>query len=103
MGNYEAFLILVLHKGISFYIINSRPRWSSIIVLAIEPKARGLKPGRGQWIFKGDKNPQHAFFRRGKRSLAPCRKILRHVKNPCIMKEMTVAKITEISRPVSCA
>jgi hypothetical protein len=28
-----------------------------VIVLAIGPKVRGLKPGRGQWIFKEDKNP----------------------------------------------
>jgi hypothetical protein len=25
-----------------------------VIVLAIGPKVCGLKPGRGQWIFKGD-------------------------------------------------
>jgi hypothetical protein len=28
-----------------------------VIVLAIGPKVRGLKPGRGQWIFKEYKNP----------------------------------------------
>jgi hypothetical protein len=27
-----------------------------IIVLAIGPKVHRLKPGREQWIFKGDKN-----------------------------------------------
>jgi hypothetical protein len=27
-----------------------------VIVLAIEPEVRGFKPGRNQWIFKGDKN-----------------------------------------------
>jgi hypothetical protein len=26
-------------------------------VLATRPKVRGFKPGRGRWIFKGDKNP----------------------------------------------
>jgi hypothetical protein len=26
-------------------------------VLATGPKVRGFKPGRGQWTFKGDKNP----------------------------------------------
>jgi hypothetical protein len=26
-------------------------------VLATGPKVRGSKPGRGRWIFKGDKNP----------------------------------------------
>jgi hypothetical protein len=28
-----------------------------IIVLVIEPKVRGFKPGQGRWIFKGDNNP----------------------------------------------
>jgi hypothetical protein len=28
-----------------------------VIVLTILPKVRGLKPGQGRWIFKGDKNP----------------------------------------------
>jgi hypothetical protein len=28
-----------------------------VIVLAIEPKVRGFKPGRERWIFKGNKNP----------------------------------------------
>jgi hypothetical protein len=28
-----------------------------VIVLAIGPKVRGFKPGRRQWIFKGDKSP----------------------------------------------
>jgi hypothetical protein len=27
-----------------------------VIVLAIGPKVHGFKPGRGQWIFEGDKN-----------------------------------------------
>jgi hypothetical protein len=37
-----------------------------VIVFAIGPKVRGYKPGRGRWIFKGDKNLQHAFLRREK-------------------------------------
>jgi hypothetical protein len=28
-----------------------------VIVLGIGSKVRRLKPGRGQWIFKGDRNP----------------------------------------------
>jgi hypothetical protein len=35
-----------------------------VIVLTILPKVRGLKPGQGRWIFKGDKNPQQDFLRR---------------------------------------
>jgi hypothetical protein len=42
-----------------------------VIVLAIVPKVRGFKPDRGRWIFKGDKNPQHAFFRRGSKAVGP--------------------------------
>jgi hypothetical protein len=36
-------------------------------MLAIVPKVHGFKPGQGQWIFKGDKNPQHTFLRRGRK------------------------------------
>jgi hypothetical protein len=28
-----------------------------VSVLATGPKVRGFSPGRGRWIFKGDKNP----------------------------------------------
>jgi hypothetical protein len=28
-----------------------------VSVLATGPKVRGFDPGRGRWIFKGDKNP----------------------------------------------
>jgi hypothetical protein len=40
-------------------------------VLSIAPKTRGFEPGRVRWIFKGDKNPQHAFFRRGSKAGCP--------------------------------
>jgi hypothetical protein len=30
-----------------------------------------FKPGRRQWIFKGDKNPQHAFLRIGSKAVGP--------------------------------
>jgi hypothetical protein len=42
-----------------------------ISVLSIEPKVRGLKPSRGRWIFKEDKNPQHARLRRGSEAVGP--------------------------------
>jgi hypothetical protein len=35
-----------------------------VSVLAIGPKVRGFKLGRGRWNFKSDKYPQHAFLRR---------------------------------------
>jgi hypothetical protein len=42
-----------------------------VSVLAIEPKVRGFKPDRGRWIFKGDKNTQHAFLQRGSKAVGP--------------------------------
>jgi hypothetical protein len=41
------------------------------IVLATGPKVCGLKPGPGPRIFKGDKNPQHDFFRMGSKAVGP--------------------------------
>jgi hypothetical protein len=35
-----------------------------VIVIAIEPKVRVFKHGRGQWDFNGDKNSQQAFLQR---------------------------------------
>jgi hypothetical protein len=49
-----------------------------VIVLAFGPKVRGLKPGRGLFIFKGDKNPQHTFFGWEVKPSVPWLKILRH-------------------------
>jgi hypothetical protein len=42
-----------------------------INVFVIGPKVRGFNPGRERWIFKGDKNPQHAFLRRGSKAVGP--------------------------------
>jgi hypothetical protein len=60
----------------------NRPRWSSGNVLATGPKVRGFKPGRGQWIFKGDKIRSTTSFGGEVKPSLPCRKILRHVKDP---------------------
>jgi hypothetical protein len=43
-------------------------------VLDIGSKVREFKPSRGQWTFKGDKNPQYAFFRRGSQAVGPISK-----------------------------
>jgi hypothetical protein len=51
-----------------------------VIVLAIELKVRGFKPGQGRWIFNGDKN--HSM------TSVPCHVVLRRVKDPCNMKEI---------------
>jgi hypothetical protein len=40
-----------------------------------------FKPGRSRRIFQGEKNPQHAFLRRGSKSLSHVAD-LRHVKEP---------------------
>jgi hypothetical protein len=42
-----------------------------VSVIAIGPTVRGLRPGRGQWIFMGDINPQHTFLRRGSKAFGP--------------------------------
>jgi hypothetical protein len=40
-----------------------------VITLVILPKVCGLKPGLGRRIFKGDKNPNHDFIRRGSEAI----------------------------------
>jgi hypothetical protein len=52
-----------------------------VSVLAIGLEACGFQPGRGRWIFKDDKNPQHDFLWRSK-PVCPCPKISRHFKDP---------------------
>jgi hypothetical protein len=42
-----------------------------VSMFAIGPKVRGFKPGLGRWIIKGDKNPQHALFRRVSKTFRP--------------------------------
>jgi hypothetical protein len=50
-------------------------RWSRGSVLAFGTQVRGFKPGRSRRIFQGEKNPQHAFLRRGSKSRSiPCRR-----------------------------
>jgi hypothetical protein len=54
------------------------------LVVSELTKIRGFKPGRGQRIYKGDKNPQHGILRRGIPRRGSRRPhvvtILRHVK-----------------------
>jgi hypothetical protein len=40
-------------------------------LFATGPKVRGFDPDRGRWIFKGDKNPEHHFLRRGSKAVGP--------------------------------
>jgi hypothetical protein len=51
-------------------------------VLAVGPKICGFKPGQGRWIFKGKKIPIMMSFVGEVKLSVPCRKIIRHVKEP---------------------
>jgi hypothetical protein len=42
-----------------------------VSVIATGPKVRWFDPDRGRWIFKGDKNPEHHFLRRGSKAVGP--------------------------------
>jgi hypothetical protein len=42
-----------------------------IIVFTISSTGREFKPGRGRWIFKDDKNPEHDFIRRVSKAVDP--------------------------------
>jgi len=46
-----------------------------VSVLAFGTQVRGFKPGRSRRIFKGEKNPQHAFLRRGSKAVCPMSQI----------------------------
>ena len=48
-------------------------RWCRGSVLASDTKVRGFKPGQSRWI--GDKNPQHAFLRKGSKIIGPMSQI----------------------------
>ena len=48
-----------------------RKVWSRGSVLAFSTQVRKFKPGRSHRIFKGRKNPQHAFLRRGSKAVGP--------------------------------
>jgi hypothetical protein len=41
-----------------------------VSVLATGPKVRGFDPDRGRG-FKGDKNPEHHFLRKGSKAVGP--------------------------------
>jgi hypothetical protein len=57
-----------------------------VIVLAIVPKIREFKPGRGRWTFKGDlraiKVRSTTSFGEEENPSLTCRKILLNVKDP---------------------
>jgi hypothetical protein len=51
-------------------------------VLAIEPNVHGFKLSRGRLILRTIKIRSMVYFKEKIKPSAPCRKILRHVKNP---------------------
>ena len=61
----------ILYIYICIYIYIYRLQWSRGSVLAFGTQVRGLKPSRSRRIFKGEKNPQHAFLRRGSKAVCP--------------------------------
>ena len=71
---YDIFLIfMIFYQYIILTCIANynRLRWSRGSVLAFGTQVRGFKPGRNRRIFKGERNPQHAFLRRGCKAVGP--------------------------------
>ena len=42
-----------------------------VITLASGSEVRGLKPGRGRWIFSERKNPEFDILRKGSKAVGP--------------------------------
>jgi hypothetical protein len=57
--------LIILYYTIQFVALGGLV----VSVLATGPKIRGFDPDRGRWIFKGDKNPEHYFLRRGSKAV----------------------------------
>jgi hypothetical protein len=55
-----------------------------ISILTSGTQVRGFKPGRSRRIFPGEKNPQHAFLRRGSRAVCPMSQICDILNNSVI-------------------
>jgi hypothetical protein len=71
-----------------------------VSVLATGPKVRGFDPDRGRWIFKGDKNPEQHFLRRGSKTVGPVD--LRHVKEPSGMNRTSNVRKSHPSLLTAC-
>jgi hypothetical protein len=69
------FLFTVFHATSQCLFVNVgnnvflAPGGLVVSVLITRHKIGGFKPGRGRWIFKGNKNPQHDFLRRGSKAV----------------------------------
>jgi hypothetical protein len=58
------------------------------IELPTGPKVRGFNPGRDDGFLRAIKIRSTTSFGGEVKPSVPCRKILRHVKHPCSMKEI---------------
>jgi hypothetical protein len=73
-----------------------------VIVLVIQPKVRGFKPGRGRWILRVIKIRITTSFGGEAKLSSQCRMILRHIKKTVVYeRDTSSAKFTAISRLVS--
>jgi hypothetical protein len=62
-------------------------------VLAAGPKVRGIKPGRGDGFLKATKICSTPSFEAEVKPSAPCREILWHVKESCLVWKNTLRKL----------
>jgi hypothetical protein len=53
-----------------------------VSMLASGTQDRGFAPGRSPSDFSGEKNPQHAFLRKGSKAICPMSQICGMSKNP---------------------
>jgi hypothetical protein len=77
-------------------------RWRNAIVLVIGPKVRGLKPVESDWFLMAIKIRSMTSFGGEVKPSAPCRKDLRHIKDPLRYDRDTDRQNSEaIFHPVS--
>jgi hypothetical protein len=74
-----------------------------VSVLAPEPKGRGFKPSRGDGFVRAIKTYSTLSFGWVVKPEAPCRKILRHVKDPLTYLRCWYAKFTSSSISPTCS
>jgi hypothetical protein len=73
---------MMTHRVYDYIVIDTVVTLGGIVVslLAIGLKFQEFKPGRGRWIFKGNKIRGTTFFGGEVKPLIPCRKILQNLQ-----------------------
>jgi hypothetical protein len=71
------YVLNMFHKTKFYFVVLGDV---TVIVLVFGPKVRRFKPGRRQWISKGDKIRSTPSFGEKEMPSAPCREILWYVK-----------------------